>query len=62
MKARRAISVHAKGWLEDFDFSTAQPQGMTSGNDFVLVQKSLFDSLRHHCEQCPGFDLILRSS
>ncbi len=28
---------------------------MATDNDFVIVQKRLFDSLRQHCEDCSGF-------
>jgi len=29
---------------------------MTTDNDFVIVQKRLFDCLRQHCEDCSDFD------
>ena len=35
---------------------------MKPNNDFVLVQKSLYDSLRYHCEHCHGFYQRLQDS
>jgi len=29
---------------------------MTTDNDFVIVQKRLFDCLHQHCEDCSDFD------